>query len=73
MAQPTPVDANGAPTPMSDDHGHLAVPGKRKRDSEENGAEAMSGVEEPKPTAPHSWAAGKQKDLIKNYFEVLKR
>ncbi|KAG6015719.1 hypothetical protein E4U54_003070 [Claviceps lovelessii] len=72
MTQPTPVDANGASTPTSDDAAHLAIPGKRKRDSEEAGAEGMTGVEEQKPTAPRRWAAGEQKDLIKNYFEVLK-
>ncbi|KAG6183680.1 hypothetical protein E4U27_001273 [Claviceps purpurea] len=75
MSQPTPIDAKtGAdPAPTSDEHADLAVAGKRKRDSETDGAEAMMGVEEEeqKPTAPARWAAGEQKDLIKNYFEVL--
>ncbi|KHO02071.1 uncharacterized protein MAM_01072 [Metarhizium album ARSEF 1941] len=73
MAQPTPVGANGASTPSNDENGHLAVPGKRKRDSKDGavGAE-MTSVEEQKPAAPHRWAAGEQKDLIKSYFDVLK-
>lgn len=77
MSQPTPIDAKtGAdPAPTSDEHTDLTVAGKRKRDSENDGAEAMTGVEEEeqKPTAPARWAAGEQKDLIKNYFEVLTR
>ncbi|KAG6011024.1 hypothetical protein E4U21_000055 [Claviceps maximensis] len=72
MPQSTPVDADGASTPVSDDAAPLAISGKRKRDSQEDGAEAMTGVKEQKPTAPDRWAAGEQKDLIKNYFEVLK-
>ena len=74
MAQPTPAEANGASTPVSDENGHLAVPSKRKRDSEDDaGADEMTGVEEQKPTAPQGWTAGEQKDLIKSYFDVLKR
>jgi hypothetical protein len=74
MAQPTPAEANGASTPVNDEIEHVAIPGKRKRDSEDDeGADEMTGVEEQKPTAPHRWAAGEQKDLIKSYFDVLKR
>ncbi|KAK8922903.1 hypothetical protein VCV18_006963 [Metarhizium anisopliae] len=73
MAQPTPVEPNGASTPVNDENRHLAVPGKRKRDSEDGAAaDEMTGVEEQKPAAPHRWAAGEQKDLIKSYFDVLK-
>lgn len=74
MAQPTPVEPNGASTPVNDENRHLAVPGKRKRDSEDGAAaDEMTGVEEQKPAAPHRWAAGEQKDLINSYFDVLKR
>ncbi|KAK2591602.1 hypothetical protein QQS21_010699 [Conoideocrella luteorostrata] len=71
MAQPTSADVNGASTPASDDNLLLTVPGKRKRDNE-YGAEEMTGVEEQKPTPPRQWVGGEQRDLIKNYFEVLK-
>lgn len=75
MAQPTPGETNGAVTLVGDENGHLTTPGKRKRDSEKMDAvdEEMTDVPEYKPTAPHPWPAGKQKDLIKNYYDVLSR
>ena len=73
MAQPTPIQQNGASSPVSDDSAQLAVPSKRKRDQDDEGDEEMSGVQEQKSAAPRRWPAGEQKQFINSYFEVLKR
>lgn len=74
MAQPTAaLESNGVSTPGSDANDHLAVPGKRKRDLADEGADVKGGDSTLDPDASRRWPAGSQKSLVKSYFDVLKR
>lgn len=68
MAHATESEPNGTMTPDSNSNDQLAVPSKRKRDSQDE----PPAVEQ-KPAAPRRWPAGDQRDLVKSYFEVLTR
>lgn len=79
MAQPAPMDINGAPTPETNDFNQPFAPGKRKRDSEDEGAtisndekDLQKAVETPTPP-PTNGVVRDQAALVKTCFEVLTR
>jgi hypothetical protein len=71
MAQPTTIQINGESLPNHDDAASLAVAGKRKRDSADEGNEANGDAQvNSKPLLPSK--AEDQKELVKSCFDVLK-
>lgn len=77
MTQPATTTVNGTPGLLSAENAQPVVPGKRKRDLEEDNVEMDTDKEEEKKEqqqpATNGEDAAKQKDLIKPYFEVLSR
>lgn len=60
-----PAQVNGEMDPA-------AMPGKRKRETSDDGDEEMEGIEDVTPDKAAEWAPRDQKALIKSYYEVLK-
>jgi hypothetical protein len=73
MAQPSVVEANGVPAQVNGEMDPAAMPGKRKRETSDDGDEEMEGIEDVTPDKVAEWAPRDQKALIKSYYEVLKR
>lgn len=83
MAQPTPMDLNGAPTPDTGDFNQVVAPGKRKRDSEDEGATTTTTSsidQQDRPDSvrnstppPTNGVVRDQAELVKTCFEVLTR
>lgn len=73
MTQPATTTVNGAPGLLSAENALPVVPGKRKRDSEDDGPGGMDLDREETKVGINGDDAAKEKDLIKPYFEVLSR
>lgn len=74
MTQPATTTVNGTPGLLSAENAQPVVPGKRKRDLDDENVEMDTDKEEEKKKpAINGEDAAKQKDLIKPYFEVLSR
>ena len=77
MAQPTPAEANGVSSPdASDNSSQLSVPGKRKRDADEDhqpDGEDAPAIQPVKPDTSNTWANKNPLELVKCYYEVLQR
>lgn len=73
MAQPSVDEANGVPAQVNGEMDPASMPGKRKRETSDDGDEEMEGTEDVTPYKAAEWAPRDQKALIKSYYEVLKR
>jgi hypothetical protein len=79
MAQSSPMDINGVSTPEAAEINQSVLPGKRKRDSEDEGAiiadppqEENDNDTKPSPV-PTIADVRDQAELVKTCFEALKR
>jgi hypothetical protein len=72
MAQQTTIQVNGDAVIAQDQHESLAVSAKRKRDSSDDGSQPNGG-DHTKPESLGSLQGVNQKELVKCYYEVLKR
>ncbi|CAM1509094.1 Fc.00g028330.m01.CDS01 [Cosmosporella sp. VM-42] len=70
MTQPATTNTNGTPAPLTAEDAQAGVSGKRKRDIGDDGME-VDGDDELKPAATNGMDEGKEKELIKSYFDVL--
>lgn len=77
MAQPAPVGMNGTASPSLGDEPQTILPGKRKRESDNDpmDEDADGSVQSPDetPATPYSWDDRDHKQLIQDFYQILQR